>query len=69
MQNERTRKFFDDPDFKNKWELCKMNPQFLMQLMQQDPRFMEVFKVSTGIDLMDISANQQKAKEEEEERR
>ena len=46
-----------------------MNPQFLMQLMQQDPRFMEVFKVSTGIDLMDISANQQKAKEEEEERR
>lgn len=30
---------------------------------------MEVFKVSTGIDLMDISANQQKAKEEEEERR
>lgn len=56
MANEWTWSFFSDPDFKNKWELCKMNPQFLMQLMQSDPWFMEVFKVSTGIDLMDISS-------------
>lgn len=43
MTNERTRAYFMNPDFKNKWEMCKMNPQFMMQIMQTDPRFMDVF--------------------------
>lgn len=68
MANERIRKYFEQPDFKNKWEMCKMDTQFFMQVMQQDPRFMEVFQVLTGIDLMDMSANAQKQKEAEEER-
>jgi hypothetical protein len=26
MTNERTRKYFEQPDFKNKWDLCLKNP-------------------------------------------
>jgi hypothetical protein len=34
------------------FEMCKQNPQMMMQLMQADPRFMDIFKELTGIDLM-----------------
>ena len=33
MANEKTAKYFEDPDFKQKFEMCKLNPQFMMQLM------------------------------------
>jgi hypothetical protein len=33
----------------------------MMQLVQMDPRFMDVFKELTGIDLMDMQAQQMKA--------
>lgn len=35
----------------------------LMQLMQVDPRLMDVFKELTGIDLMEMQADQMKNKE------
>jgi hypothetical protein len=47
----RIAKYFEDPKFKNLFELCQANPQMLMQVMQMDPRFMDVFKELTGIDL------------------
>lgn len=55
MQDPTVAGYFADVDFKNKFELCRQQPQMLMQLMQSDPRFMHVFKVATGIDLMDMS--------------
>ena len=39
----------------------------LMQMMQVDPRFMDIFKEMTGIDLMDVQANQMKDKEKQED--
>ena len=33
----RTAPFFNDVDFKNKFEMCKMDQNFMMQVMQQDP--------------------------------
>ncbi len=38
-----------------------------MQIMQMDPRFMDVFKELTGIDLMDMQSQQMKQKEQTEE--
>jgi hypothetical protein len=35
----------------------------MMQLVQTDPRFMDVFKELTGIDLMEMQGEQMKAKE------
>lgn len=64
MANPRTKAYFDDVMFKNQFELCKTNPQMLMQVMQSDPRFMDVFQTCTGIDLMGM---QQKAQEQKEE--
>ncbi len=40
-----------DPQFKNMYDMCIANPQMLMQVMQMDPRFMDVFKELTGLDL------------------
>mgnify|MGYP001051724078 FL=1 len=37
-----------------------------MQLIQTDPRFMDVFKELTGIDLMDVQEKEMKRKDEEE---
>lgn len=39
----------------------------LMQVMQTDPRFMDVFKELTGIDLMEMQGERMKQKEQEEE--
>lgn len=41
----------------------------MMQLVQTDPRMMDVFKEITGIDLMDMQAQQMKSKEKAEEMR
>lgn len=39
----------------------------MMQLIQTDPRFMDVFKELTGIDLMDMQEKQMKTKQNQEE--
>lgn len=67
MANPRIAGYFQDPKFRNTFEMCKQNPQMLMQLMQVDPRLMDVFKELTGIDLMDMQADQMKRKEQKEE--
>ena len=67
MLNEKTRKHLEDPDFRAKFELCKSNPQMMMQMMQMDPRFMDVFQVITGLDLSKMQEQKfaQEAKSEE----
>ena len=67
MANPRTAKYFEDPQFRNMFEMCKQQPQMLMQLMQSDPRFMEIFQVLTGIDLMKMQEDQMQNKEMSEE--
>lgn len=67
MSNPRIAGYFQDPKFRNTFEMCKQNPQMLMQLMQVDPRMMDVFKELTGIDLMEMQADQMKHKEKSEE--
>lgn len=67
MLNEKTRKHLQDPDFKMKFDFCKTNPQMMMQLMQSDPRFMDVFQVITGIDLGEMQQNQFKSHDKSEE--
>ena len=69
MSNPRTAAYFQDHKFRNMFEMCKQNPQMLMQLMQTDPRFMDVFKELTGIDLMEMQGEQMKDKEKQEDRR
>ena len=61
MANPRIAGYFQDPKFRNSFEMCKKDPQIMMQLVQMDPRFMDVFKELTGIDLMDMQAQQMKA--------
>jgi hypothetical protein len=39
----------------------------LMQVIQTDPRFMDVFKELTGIDLMDVQEKEMKNKDKEAE--
>jgi hypothetical protein len=41
--------------------MCQGNPQMMMQLVQSDPRFMDVFKELTGIDLMDMQEQKMKS--------
>lgn len=67
MANPKTRAYFDDVDFKNKFEFCKSNPQMMMQLLQTDPRFMDVFSTITGLDLGKMQEEQSKNRENMEE--
>lgn len=67
MMNPRIAKYFEDVKFRNMFEMVKQNPQMLMQVMQTDPRFMDVFKELTGIDLMEMQGERMKQKEQEEE--
>ena len=67
MANPRIAGYFQDPKFRTTFEMCKQNPQMLMQLMQVDPRMMDVFKELTGIDLMDMQAEQMKNKDRQAE--
>lgn len=54
MANPRIAGYFKDPKFVNTFEMCKRDPQIMMQLMQTDMRLMDVFKELTGIDLMEM---------------
>jgi hypothetical protein len=47
----------------NLFELCQQNPQMLIQVMQMDPRFIDVFKDLTGIDLNDVQESPAKQEE------
>jgi len=51
MSNPKIAEYFKDPQFSMMFQMCQQNPQMLMQLMQTDPRYMEVFQVLTGLDL------------------
>ena len=39
----------------------------LMQVMQMDPRFMDVFSVLTGLDLNELQKDRAKQQEQDEE--
>lgn len=54
MANPRIAKYFEDIKFRNTFEMVKRDPQMLMKIMQTDPRFMDIFKELTGIDLEDM---------------
>ena len=69
MSNPRIANYFKDPQFRTKFEFLKRDPQMMMQVIQTDPRFMDVFKELTGIDLMDMQAQQMKSKEKQEDLR
>ena len=62
--NPKFAAYFADPQFKNMFDMCMQNPQMLMQVMQTDPRFMDVFSELTGLDLR--SMGEEKAKSAEE---
>lgn len=68
-RNPRIAKYFEDPHFRNKWDVCQKDPQAMMQFVQTDPRFMDVFKEMTGIDLMDMQEKEMKRKEQMEDMR
>lgn len=65
--DDRTKKYFEDPQFCSMWAMLKQQPQMMMQLFQSDPRMMDCFKVLTGIDLMDVQEKEMKARAQEEE--
>ena len=65
--NPRIAKYFEDPKFVSMWQMCSQNPQMLMQVIQTDPRFMDVFKELTGIDLMDVQEKEMKKKDEDKD--
>ena len=44
-------KYFQDPKFNSMITFCQQQPSLFFQLMEQDPRLMEVFSVLTGLDL------------------
>ena len=69
MANPRIAAYFSDPLFRNKFDMCEKDPQTMMQFVQTDPRMMDVFKELTGIDLMDMQAQQMKSKEKAEDMR
>lgn len=49
------------------FDMCMMNPQMLIQAMQTDPRFGEVFQELTGIDLAAMGDAKRKDEEETKE--
>ena len=69
MSNPRIATYFQDPMFRNKFELMKKSPEMMMQFIQSDPRFMDVFKELTGIDLMDMQSQQMKQKDKTEDQK
>lgn len=54
----------EDIMFRNQFDMLKRDPNMIMQLMGSDPRWMEVFKLLTGVDLAAFSDAKQKEAEE-----
>lgn len=49
--NPKIAGYMQDPQFMQMLMMCQSNPTMLLQMMQQDPRLMEVFQVLTGLDM------------------
>lgn len=58
----------EDIMFRNQFDLCKRDPNMIMQLIGQDPRWMEVFKILTGVDLAAFAEAKQKEDSENKKR-
>lgn len=67
--NPRTAKYFEDPQFCSKWAMCQQDPQMMMQLLQTDPRLMDVFKELTGVDLLQMNEDKQRQSAQEDDLR
>lgn len=63
----RTSGLMADPQFKNLVDYAMRDQKVLLQLIQSDPRFMEVFSVLTGIDMTKMNEEMAKEKEKKEE--
>ncbi len=63
----RTAGYMKDPQFNNMLQFAINDQKMLMQLIQSDPRFMDVFSVLTGIDLGKMNEEQMKADTQKEE--
>lgn len=64
--NPKIAKHLQDTQFKNLYDMCIAQPNMLMQLMQMDPRFMDVIQELTGIDLGALGKQQQQQEEQTE---
>ena len=62
----RTANLMKDPQFKNLLDYAMRDQKFLLDIMQKDPRFMDVFSVLTGLDLTKMN---EEAREAEEKRK
>ena len=65
----RTAPLMKDPQFKNILDYAMRDQKVLLQMVQTDPRFMDVFSVLTGIDMGKMNEEAQKAEEKREEER
>jgi stress-induced-phosphoprotein 1 len=63
----KTSKYMTDPQFKNLLDYAMKDQKVLMQLIQTDPRFMDVFGVLTGIDLTSLNEEAGKSKKKKDE--
>ena len=54
--------------FRNQFDMLKHNPNMILQLMGTDPRWMEVFKILTGVDLGAFGEAKRKEQEENAKR-
>lgn len=58
----------DDIIFRNQFDMLKQNPNMILQLMGSDPRWMEIFKMLTGVDLGAMAEMQQQKEAEKTKR-
>ena len=69
----RTANYMKDPQFKNLLDFAMRDQKVLLDVMQKDPRFMDVFSVLTGLDLNKMNEDareaEQKRKSEEEKKK
>ena len=56
----RTSGLMADPQFKNLLDYAMKDQKVLLQLIQSDPRFMDVFSVLTGIDMNKMNEENKK---------
>ena len=63
----RTAPLMKDPQFKNILDYAMRDQKVLFQMVQTDPRFMDVFSVLTGIDMGKMNEEAQKAEEKRAE--
>ena len=63
----RTSKYMTDPQFVNLLEYAMRDQKMLLQLVQSDPRFMDVFTVLSGIDLGKAQESYQQENKKKEE--